>query len=777
MADKPFVANAIYDSLFEFSGGMNSGVAAVLLPKNQLAYASNATVRGTFAQPRPPWVQYALDFGGNAALEGAVYGGRWQGSAFFIPDVGDPTLMAAISGHLYQFTPLANNVATVADVTGGNPQSLGAVENWLWQAEKWLIWNDGVSPPVFWDNTTTTRSNFATQFSNALAAPFNIPVNTPTGTGGLAVTLNSNYLGALGDIVTVGVFPDAPKLLVTLIVLNVVTGTLIFGATDALHSVTFGVGTPVTGRPANLQLPPGKMGVYGLGRNWVCLPDGKQFIASDLVGGPSGTFENNFRNSVLFVTENNYLVGGGNFTIPGNVGSIKAMRFTATLDQALGQGPLEIFTATNAFSCQAPIDRLTWQSLQNPILTQSLIGNGAMGQNSTIPLNSDTIFRSVDGIRSLILARRDFDVWGNTPISREVEIDLLKDQQDLLRFGSAANFDNRLLMTISPKAVTEDIPARPGYASVLTANVSITTGPGTPLTFLVANDFPGNVGDTIECGGDHFQVTGWKPGIIYVINLDVTFAPPVTSVLLLAGTAVNRAATAAFTETVGAYFRGLVALNLDPLSTMRGKAPSVYDGSWIGVNFLQLLTGEINFAQRCFAFTFSVSANHLELIELLPGSTTVINDNSVNPIVWGFESPIIFRDEDPRRRQFKRLLNGEIFIDDLIGRVDFQVWYRPDDYPCWIPWLAWSECADNTLAGQTPQFRPEIGIGEPTGRLCDPVTNRPFREGFYFQVKIQIVGQCRFKGARFMAITIPDPTFPRPPCDGICGDVLIPCAT
>lgn len=781
MAEKPFVSNAQYDSLFEFSAGMNSGVAAVLLPKNQLAYASNATVRGTFAQPRPPWVKYTLDYGGDTALQSAVNSGLWQGASFYKPDFGDVTLMASINGRLYQFTPQPNNVATVIDVTGGNAQSQTAEQAWLWQSEKWLVWNDGVSNPVFWDNTATFRSNFATQIdAGVLAVLFTYVVSTQPGDA-VAITASVPYVGNVGDIITINFgTPNPPQFVVTLIGPgNLITGTNLNISLDTVHELTFLPGSTLTGRPGKLQLPPGRMGVYGLGRNWICLPDGRQFLASDIVGAASGTFANGFRDSVLFITENDYLVGGGTFTIPGNIGEIRAMRFTATLDAALGQGPLEIFTPTNAFSCQAPVDRLTWQTLQNPILTQSLIGNGAMGQNSTIGANSDTIFRSVDGIRSLILARRDFDVWGNTPISREMDIDLLKDEQDLLPFGSAVNFDNRLLMTLSPKAIIQNVPAIPAAIYTLSAGITMTDVSTVEASFVfpITPDYVGNVGDIVAlAGAGNFEVTGFKPGFLFVVNLDFVIAPGHIFTFPL-GTAISRPNSAPTTKQFGVYHRALIALNFDPLSSMRGKAPAVYDGSWIGANFFQLLTGEINFSQRCFAFTYNTSAQRLELIEILPGSTTEIFDNGASPIVWGFESPVIFRDQDPRSRDFKRLVNGEIFIDDLIGRVDFQVWYRPDDYPCWIPWLNWSECADNVIPRSTVEFRPAIGLGGPSSRACDAVTGRPFREGYYFQVKIQIQGQCRFKGARFMAVTLPDPSFAKPGCDAICGDVIIPAST
>jgi hypothetical protein len=226
-------------------------------------------------------------------------------------------------------------------------------------------------------------------------------------------------------------------------------------------------------------------------------------------------------------------------------------------------------------------------------------------------------------------------------------------------------------------------------------------------------------------------------------------------------------------SALGVYHQGLVALNFDPISTLRGKAPSVYDGSWPGLNALQLITGEFALVQRAFAFTFNSQLSQIELWEIQNGKTTQIADNTSQAINWWFETGSLkWKGEDPKEPIFKRLIDGEIHVDDLIGRVDFQVLYRPDEWPCWIPWFAWSECA-GTGAGSQPQFRPRMGLGEPSGRSCDTTTNRPLREAYRFQIQIRIAGHCRFLGAKFKAVPIPDDTFAKPSCTPLCGDVFV----
>ena len=201
------------------------------------------------------------------------------------------------------------------------------------------------------------------------------------------------------------------------------------------------------------ELPAGRMGAYGMARNWFSLADGISYEAGDIVGGASGTQAYNFRDSVLKTTENDFLAGGGTFRLPGSGDQITAMVFPPNLDASLGQGPLQIFTAVTCFSNNSPVDRTLWEQLTSPLQSVSLKDNSSLAQNSTILINSDTFFRSFIGWSSLVLARRDFNEWGNRGISNEMQRPLLSDNQSLLQFGSAMSFDNRFIGTAAPNLI------------------------------------------------------------------------------------------------------------------------------------------------------------------------------------------------------------------------------------------------------------------------------------------------------------------------------------
>jgi hypothetical protein len=203
------------------------------------------------------------------------------------------------------------------------------------------------------------------------------------------------------------------------------------------------------------ELMPGTVLAYVQGRIWYGLPDGRSFRAGDLVGSDSGTLAYNYRDSVLKETENTFLNEGGNFSVPSEAGEIVAMRAPTILDTSQGQGPLLVVCENDAFSVNTPVDRTIWKSVNYPIQTVSLMGRGGYAQCSCINVAGDVWFRSrvngdADGISSFVIARREFQDLGNVPQSFEVSTAIGFDQQNLLVYGSAGVYDNRLLMTFSP---------------------------------------------------------------------------------------------------------------------------------------------------------------------------------------------------------------------------------------------------------------------------------------------------------------------------------------
>lgn len=856
--------NLVIDGLTSFDKGVNSGLEAFSLPPDQLAFAVNATVRGNFITNRPPFQVQSLP----AAVWQTVNSvGIFQGACYCAPDTGQQFLIAQIGGRLFTFTPDVNDVTVVvAEVTiPGDPNPSGLPQAWLCQAERWVIVQNGVNNPIFYDSTTnTSRRSVPDSTSQATTDPTSVAptgqfvtpsiggtVEVPlaalgniaafineavqlveydnssppqvtattswevTSVGGAATTYNvtlknlgdtagatqgsgsglsiqpsniGNILAVTNDVFVVGphnkakmtitVASNVPSYLAVGALVSVngyanwkvkkihndnvsidleyqtegfdvflapgwvypvgqsayavantqpnttvgilaasftapaigatVATTLSSPYTAALNQILFinnkeyqvtafssttGTATnnitllnlndsrlghvfnaitiPATTTATQIfnfpELPPGRMMAYCQGRVWESLTDAISFIAGDIVGGAAGSPAFAFRDAVLKVSENSLISGGGSFKVPANLGQITAMRTTAQLDASLGQGPLMVVTPGGIFSCSAPADRTTWSTLTTPIVSESLIGLGGLSQNSTIVVNGDLLFRAVDGIRSLIMAKREFYSWGNTPISFEMNRVLARDNVAGLPYASAVQFDNRLLMTCVP-----------------------TQGPQ------------------------------------------------------------------------GVYNQGLVALNFDPVSSLQGKSASVYDGFWTGINVLQLIEGQFSGVHRCFAFTYNASLGKIELYEILKTGDGDL-DNGSAPIIWSFETPMLFKDAKGKSLfDLCCLEDSEFYVKDIQPgqTVGFKVQYRPDFSTCWFDWHEFSFC--NDPQSTQPVYGARLGLGRPDTGGITGAGSTSANFGRWFQKRYIVSGHCVFMGCKVTASLQPQTGYATP---------------
>lgn len=352
----------ITDGQWDFSGGIDSGrvttIASELAPhglqRNQLAWLTNATVRGGGILQRTGWRFRARVHNGNALF---------QGGFLYEPDFADPYLVVSIAGRIYQIR--VDTDYSVVDITGASPNPALERQSFFVQAEKFLVIQagDNATLPLIWDNATMRRSN--------------------------------------------------------------------------------GIG----GAPPN-EIPAATAMDYYMGRLWYA--QGRTYSAGDIVGGESGTSANDFRDAVLRVTENPLALGGDGFTVPTNAGNIRALKHSANLDTALGQGNLYVFTRKVIYALTVPVTRVEWSQSKEPLQRVVQITNGTYGDRCIAQINGDLFYQSTDGIRSLLLAIRYFQQWGNTPISENENRVLQFNDRSLMRFASAIEFDNRLWQTALP---------------------------------------------------------------------------------------------------------------------------------------------------------------------------------------------------------------------------------------------------------------------------------------------------------------------------------------
>lgn len=215
-------------------------------------------------------------------------------------------------------------------------------------------------------------------------------------------------------------------------------------------------------RPGINEIPAAGPMDYYLGRLWYAwTPTKRHYSAGDIVQGPSGTIANRFLDSVLCVTENPLAVGGDGFVVPTQAGNIRALKHSANLDSNLGVSDLFVFTRRTVYGLSVPVTRADWigagsgsGGTTNPTQKLLQINQGAVNDRSVVVVNGDLFYQSLEpAIRSLTVALRYFQQWGNTAISANENRVLQFNDRSLLSHASGTEFDNRLLQTALPKRV------------------------------------------------------------------------------------------------------------------------------------------------------------------------------------------------------------------------------------------------------------------------------------------------------------------------------------
>jgi hypothetical protein len=200
------------------------------------------------------------------------------------------------------------------------------------------------------------------------------------------------------------------------------------------------------------EIPAATAMCYYMGRLWYAM--GRVYAAGDIVGGGSGTLAYGFRDSVLNITENPLCVGGDGFTVPTSAGNIRGIQYATNINSQLGEGILYIGTREEIYSLTVPVNRTDWigaNSANQPLQVVALSSNGWVNDRSIVQVNGDLFFQSLEpSIRSLTTAIRNFQQWGNVPISINENRVLQFVDRSLLRFSSGIYFDNRLLQTTLP---------------------------------------------------------------------------------------------------------------------------------------------------------------------------------------------------------------------------------------------------------------------------------------------------------------------------------------
>jgi hypothetical protein len=132
-------------------------------------------------------------------------------------------------------------------------------------------------------------------------------------------------------------------------------------------------------------------------------------------------------------------------------------------------------------------------------------------------------------------------------------------------------------------------------------------------------------------------------------------------------------------------FQGIGVLDFNSMGTSAKKREAVFDGVWTGVDVLQMVTGITRRLPRCFIFSYDTESNSNLLWENYPwalfdfplGASSRSIKAAIETRSFDFNSPF----------NLKKLERGDLWISELSGETMVNVYWRPDENPCWFNWV------------------------------------------------------------------------------------------
>lgn len=502
------------DGTLDFSGGQDSGNTPSIIDANQYAASVNATARGGKIKPRPGLRRVPLNFGTNLQTT-FQRGFFTHADFYPGPDGTSPALMTMISGRLFRTdlrTKVVSDITPQKSVTVTLladfviPAANGTIQISVSDTSQMFQELSSVTVAGYFFTLVSIDSSTLCTIQNVLTSQAGITVSNPVTTSNFTIpalyatvnvainnTASLNYW--VGKSVSIGgnslaVVSVNSTVQITVKNLLSTPGTvvnspayipaqLVIFKTYDVNNQNDQVGWSLTANnyfiyqnnqafpmiyngsasrrsdPSKNEVPVGNVMAYVNGRIAVALPTRNRYRVGDIDGGSSGTAALNYVDAILRFTENTFLNEGGDFVVrtfgaPTEAGPIYSMRATAQFDTQLGQGAMIVSCPNAHFTVNLPFDRTTWKNTVNPLQTIIPV-KGFLSQRATIMVNADLWGRAPDGVRSLIMARREDQTWGHTAQSTEVGDAIDLDYIPWLESASAALFDNRLLMTVSPQ--------------------------------------------------------------------------------------------------------------------------------------------------------------------------------------------------------------------------------------------------------------------------------------------------------------------------------------
>lgn len=203
----------------------------------------------------------------------------------------------------------------------------------------------------------------------------------------------------------------------------------------------------------------------------------------------------------------------------------------------------------------------------------------------------------------------------------------------------------------------------------------------------------------------------------------------------------------------------IIGLDYASIAYNRNVGSPIWEGEHNGLQVNQFIKGKFSGVERCFAICSDTDGEN-RLYE-------VCKDNGFDYFGKDLRIPCFIDlrstnfDTDNRR---KRLYGARLFFSNIRGNLDWELQYRPDDYPCWTSWASGVFCVKSrqcdTITGCVPVAYANgyvfpIKIGSPEAS-CNTFNNRDMNNGVKFQFRIKWTGIAKLRYAIFLANETPD---------------------
>lgn len=202
----------------------------------------------------------------------------------------------------------------------------------------------------------------------------------------------------------------------------------------------------------------------------------------------------------------------------------------------------------------------------------------------------------------------------------------------------------------------------------------------------------------------------------------------------------------------GVVSQAIIPMDFTPISTFGKTDPPSWGGHYEGLNWLQLFTADFGGLHRAFGLVVDALDSTIKMWELTQADKFENGDNRIN---WMPSFPAF---DFGQPFEMKKLATMEIWIDQLWGTADFEVYIHTDQHPCPWLWVKFRECAArnveediNSILTYPPptdyreQYRYKV-LPLPPNIGCNIATGRPYNIGFQFQPVIKVTGSCRIRG-------------------------------